>query len=80
MGSYEGGGTPGGKWGSFAAALVGAPLFFLLIIVDSLGDCAPATDCHKGFLIYVALPTILVGLFVGVSVRAAVNCFKRNGG
>lgn len=78
MGSYQGGGTPGGKWGSIASALVGAPVFYFLIIVDSLGDCAPDADCHKGFLVYVALPTIVVGLLVGLGVRAAVNYLRRN--
>lgn len=78
MDGYQGRGTPGGKWGCLAAALVGAPLFFFLIIVDSLGDCAPDLECHKGLLSYVALPTFGIGLLVGLSVRATVNWYRRN--
>lgn len=70
--------TPGGKWGCLAAAVVAAPLFLILIIIDALGDCEAGTDCHKGFLRYVALPTLIVGLAIGLGVRGAVNWLKRN--
>jgi len=80
MDGYRGGTTPGGKWGCFAAAVIASPLFLFLIVLDALGDCASDTDCHKGFLRYVALPTLGVGLVVGLAVRAAVNWLKRDGG
>ena len=76
MSGYRGGPTPGGKWGCVAAAAIGAPLFSFLILVDSLGDCAPDADCGKGFLRYVALPTLIVILPVGFGVRAAINRFR----
>lgn len=57
--------------------MVGAPLFWFLILVDALGDCVPDTDCRKGFLRYVALPTLVVILIVGFGVRAAINRFRR---
>ncbi|WP_375391666.1 hypothetical protein [uncultured Sphingomonas sp.] len=79
MDGYRGGVTRGGKWGSAAAALVGAPLFGILVLVDALGDCATGRDCHKGFLVYVALPTIAIALFTGLSVRAVMNRPQRNG-
>ena len=49
--------------GCLGAAMVGIPVFLLLLGADALGDCAPATPCRKGFLLIVLLPTIAaVGL------------------
>ncbi|WP_217431010.1 hypothetical protein [Sphingomonas bacterium] len=79
MKGYRSGGSPGGKWGSIAAGLVGAPIFFLLILVDSLGGCDPDRECHKGFLTYVAVPTFAVALLVGLIVRMLVNRLERKG-
>lgn len=74
---YQGGITTGGKWGCAAAAFVGTPLFFFLVLGDALGDCVAGQACHKGFLLYVALPTFVVALAVGLMVRALVNRFTR---
>ena len=79
MAGYRGGGTRGGKWGCLAAAVVATPLLCFLIIGDALGDCVSGEECHKGFLANVALPTIAVGLLVGLLVRAAVNWLGRRG-
>jgi hypothetical protein len=76
---YKGGSTPGGRWGCGLAALVGAPVFFFLVLVDSLGDCAPDTNCHKGFWPMVVLPTLLVALPIGLVTRWLVNRYRKDG-
>lgn len=73
--SYEGGPTRGGKWGCGAATLVGVPLFAFLILLDSLGDCAPDANCHKGAITMVILPTLAIAGSVGLLVRFLVNRF-----
>ncbi len=78
-GWYDGGFTTGGRWGCAVAALIGSPLFLLLMIVDALGDCAPNVSCRKGFLTNVALPSLIFMLAVWLVVRDIVNRFKRNG-
>lgn len=70
---YRGGTTPGGKWGCAFAALAGAPLFFFLVLMEALGDCVPDAACHKGFLLMVVLPTILIATPIGLVVRWLVN-------
>jgi len=75
---YKGGGTPGGRWGCLIAALVGAPLFFFLVVGDTLGDCAPDTACHKGFWTMVFLPTVLTAAPIGIGVRWLVNRRSRD--
>lgn len=72
-GRYRGGGTPGGKWGCGLAALFGLPVFFFLVLLDSLGDCVPDVQCHKGFWLWVVLPTVLVAAPIGFGVRRLVN-------
>ena len=56
-----------------AAALVGLPVFFFLVLLDSLGDCVPDVQCHKGFWLWVVLPTVLVAAPIGFGVRRLVN-------
>ena len=75
---YKAGMTAGSKWGCAAAAVIGAPLFFFLIIADALGDCAPDTACKKGFLPFVATPTIIVAAALFFTVRVIVNRFRRS--
>ena len=58
------------KWGCLVAALVGVPLFVLLLGMDALGDCAPDTSCRKGFLLMVLVPSLLVTLLVFAAARA----------
>jgi hypothetical protein len=70
---YQGGSTAGSKWGCAAAALVGAPLFFVLLVADALGDCVPDTGCEKGFLPFVAVPTLVVVTVLFFVVRLLVN-------
>jgi len=71
--------TAGGIWGCAAAALIGAPLFMFLLIVNTLGDCAPGEQCHPSALLHVVIPTAIVALVVGLGVREVVNRL-RNGG
>jgi len=59
--------------------IVGIPLLLALMFVDAVGDCVPGDRCHKGFLLYVALPTFVVMLAVSLSVRAIVNHLRRGG-
>jgi hypothetical protein len=75
--SYKGGGTPGGRWGCAAAALIGAPVFIMLTVVDALGDCVPGARCSKGLWSHVVLPTAIVAVVVGVSVGWIVGRLVR---
>jgi hypothetical protein len=70
---YDDGSTRGGKWGCAVAAVVGTPIFAFLLLVDALGDCAPDTACHKGFLVHVLLPTVAIAGGLGLIVRYCVN-------
>lgn len=70
---YQGSTTAGSKWSCIAAALIGTPVFFVLLIVDALGDCVPDTDCKKGLLLFVALPTLVVVAVLFFVVRLLVN-------
>ncbi|WP_205412205.1 hypothetical protein [Sphingomonas crusticola] len=76
---YRGGPSVGGMWGCGVAALLGAPLFAVLIVGDALGDCAPDINCHKGFLSHVALPTAIAVTLIFVAVRALVGFIRRDG-
>ncbi len=70
---YKGGGTPGGKWGCAMSALFGLPVFFLTVLISSLGDCAPDIPCHKASLPLALLLTLVVALPIGLAVRWLVN-------
>ena len=76
---YKGGTTPGGRWGCLISAVIGAPLFFFLIVGDALGDCETGADCHKGFLPMVLLPTVLIVAPIGIGVRWVINRRSRGG-
>jgi len=78
--SYKGGRTPASRWGCAAAALIGAPVFLMLIFVEAVGDCAPDTRCSKGFWGNVALPTAIVAIVVGISVGWIVGRLARRRG
>ena len=73
---YDDDRTRGGKWGCAVAAIVGTPIFFVLMLVDALGDCAPGAPCSKGFWTNVAIPSALIALAVGLGVRFVVK--RRN--
>lgn len=78
---YKGGGTIGGRWGCGVAALVCTPLFFFLIIVNTLGDCPSGSVCNKGALLPIVVPVAVTGAVIGLAVRALVNWIaKRLGG
>jgi len=76
---YRGGSTAGGRWGCACAALIGTPLFVILLIGDALGDCVSGEVCHKGFLQMVLLPTVLTTVPVGLGVRWIVNRARGHG-
>lgn len=58
----------GMKWGCALALLVGASSFLFLSLLDALGDCAPDTDCRKGLLSHVLLPSIAISIIVFLAV------------
>lgn len=63
----------GDKWGCLTAAIVGAPLFLFLFLLDALGDCAPDTSCRKGFISMVLLPSLVIAGAIYWSVRALIR-------
>gem|GEM_PF-2619440 len=71
-GGYKGGTTVEDRWGCIASAVLGVPVFMILLLVNALGDCAPDTACKKGFL------TQVIAIGVGLPVRWAVKAVKRN--
>lgn len=76
-GGCEGGATVEGRWGCIASAILGMPVFMVLLFADALGDCAPDTACKKGSITQVLLPTAIVGIGVGLLVHRAVKAAKR---
>lgn len=70
--------SPARKWGCFAAALIGLPVFAFLFLLDALGDCAPDLPCEKGFLSEVLLPTGGIALAAGMFVWWLVNLARGN--
>jgi len=77
---YQGGLSRSSRWGCAAAVFVAGPLGLFLLIADALGDCIPEHPCSKGFLLNVALPTIIAAVVTGFSVRAVVDWWERNDG
>ena len=77
-GGYQGGPSVESRWGCLAGAVVGAPLFFFLVGLDALGDCAPDPGCKKGFLTQVLIPSVIVAVGVGLLVRWVVKAARRN--
>ncbi|MCW6532258.1 hypothetical protein NED98_18575 [Sphingomonas sp. MMSM20] len=74
---YRGGLGAGGSWGCALAAVIGLPVLIALSLVDSLGDCAPDTNCHKSFFWNAALPAAIVVLIVFAVVRLVARTFGR---
>jgi hypothetical protein len=77
-GGYQGGPTVETRWGCLAAAIVGAPIFFLLLVGDAMGDCAPGPGCKHGFLSRVLFPAVIIAVGVGLLVRWMVKAVRRN--
>jgi hypothetical protein len=77
-GRYQGGTTAGSKWGCGVAAFVTAPLFFIFMIADALGDCAPDAECKKGFVQFVLLPSVVIALGLFFAIRFIVNRLERS--
>lgn len=75
---YRGGPATESKWGCVVAGLIGIPIFIVLLLNDALGDCVPDTECKKGFLTQVLLPSavITVGLFL--LARWAIRTAREN--
>jgi hypothetical protein len=76
---YKGGTTPGGRWGCAIATLVTLPIFGVLLLVSTLGDCEPDVRCHPDILVAVILPCAIVFAIVGLGVRWLVNKLRRHG-
>jgi hypothetical protein len=74
---YRGGLDPANMWGCAVSALIGFPIMAYLTLVDALGDCTPDTNCHKGFLSNVALPTVGIVTVVFLSVRWMAKVLRR---
>ena len=74
---YQGGGTPGGKWGCALAALVGLPLLGFVIILGALGDCDPDAPCHHNLDWLLFLASLAIAALVGVGSRALINYMIR---
>lgn len=67
--NFDGGLSRSDRWGCIVATAVGLPIFVFLLIVDALGDCAPDSDCRKGFLAMVLLPTVIIAGVSGLLAR-----------
>lgn len=76
---YKGGPTVEGKWGCFIATLVGLPIFVFLLLGDVLGDCLPESECKKGFLTQVLLPSVAITLGTFLLARWAIKAARGNG-
>lgn len=77
---YQGGTTAGSNWGCAVAAVIGVPLFCFLTLVDALGDCVPDSDCKKGFLPFVIVPTVVAAVVLFFVARLIVNKMRRSDG
>ena len=76
---YRGGPTPEGLWGCLVAALIGIPIFLFLMLVTSLGDCGGGSECKKGTLTHVEMPSIAISVGVFLLVRWAIKAARKNG-
>jgi hypothetical protein len=45
-----------------AGALVGAPVFMILLLGHTLGDCLPDEDCKPSAFFHVVLPSLAIGV------------------
>lgn len=75
---YRGGGTVESRWGCAAAFVAAFPVFIYLFLAETWGDCLPEVPCRKSFLLYVLVPTILVALAAGISIKRLVAALRRN--
>lgn len=74
---YQGGGTPGGKWGCALAALVGLPLLGFVTILGALGDCDSDAPCHHNLDWLLFLAALAIAALVGFGSRALINYIIR---
>jgi len=78
-GGYEGAATIEARWVCIASAILGVPVFMLILLADALSESAPETARKKGFITQVLLTTAIVAISgVGLLVRWAVKAAKRN--
>lgn len=73
---YQGLSSPE-KWGCISAAAVGVPIFLFLLGADALGDCAPDTNCRKGFLLMVLIPSVIVTAVAFLVVRSLLGWLRK---
>ena len=71
--SYRGGGTPGGKWGCALAALVGLPLFGLVMVIAAIGDCTPGDACNHSLDWLLFLAAVAISAIVGLGSKLLIN-------
>jgi hypothetical protein len=79
---YQGGGTPGGRWGCALAALIGIPLLGLSVLFGALGDCVPDDPCNHYLPMEFILASLAVATVVGLGSRSLINRLiarRRNG-
>lgn len=72
---YQPSTTRGGFCGCLTAALVGIPLFVLVLLMSSLGDCLPDVPCNHSISIPHLGGVAFIAAVAGFSVRAVVNRF-----
>ena len=75
---YRGGPTAEGMWGCIVGGLVGAAIFFVLMIGHTLGDCVDEIDCKPSFLLNVILPATAVGGAVCFLIWILVKWLRRS--
>ena len=73
MGAYRNGTTLGGKIGCGMAALVGMLLIGGVVILSSLGDCAPGVECHSGLDWPLLGGAVAITAAVGFGIRSLTN-------
>ncbi len=72
-GGYKSPATVGGKVGCVAAALVGIPIFIVLLMVAAMGDCISGEPCPSTSMLLIVLPPAAVAGMVGLAVRWLIN-------
>ncbi|EZP83425.1 hypothetical protein BV97_01536 [Novosphingobium resinovorum] len=56
--------------------MLGFPIFLFLVFIDAIGDCEPYTDCKKGFLTQVLLPSVAITFGVFLLTRWAIRAAR----
>ncbi|WP_260927034.1 hypothetical protein [Novosphingobium sp. 9] len=77
QGGYQGGETPGGRWGCTIASIVGVPLMALSFLVGTLGDCIPEEPCHRGKVWPLLFFSLLIAGLAGLGSSALINWLVR---